>query len=210
MTKLSKIATAVALSVMAAGAATANTVNGSLWIVAEAIAQNATIANALTQGAPDVTFSVNTPITFNSNSGYTIGDFLASGGAAVLTGSSAVLSTLMDTGGNGTLMYFTGQVTVANGQLFNVTHDDGFELEIGGASNFFYSNPGPTAPVNTPVTYDGASGTFGFRMSYGECCGAPAVFNIDLPFTNVPEPGSLALVGGALTALGWSRRRRSV
>lgn len=200
---------AAVTALAASMSAHANVVTGSLWIVPEATAQNATIANALAQGAPDVTFTApSNPLSFSSAGGYTIGDFLASGSATVLTGSAATLGTLMDTNGNGTLMYFTGQVTVTNGQTFTAGHDDGLEFAIGGID--VINQPGPTGFVNTTETYTGPSGTFAFQLAYGECCGPPAGLNIGLPLTsNVPEPATPALVGLAMLGVGLSRRRRA-
>src|SRR5580692_11425782 len=63
----------------------AATVTGSIWENDPTGAGNATPANVpLT--TPNVTFSVNSPINFASGNLYTIGEFLSSGGATVLTG----------------------------------------------------------------------------------------------------------------------------
>jgi hypothetical protein len=106
----------------------------------------------------------------------------------------------MDDGVVGTILEFTGFVTVTTGQMFTVTHDDGLTLIIGGLDLGF--NPGPTAPVTSIATYTGPSGTFAFQLVYAECCGGPAVLQIDLPFSNVaPEPATLAL-------RAWSRGSR--
>ncbi|MCB1941884.1 MAG: PEP-CTERM sorting domain-containing protein, partial [Candidatus Accumulibacter sp.] len=72
---------------------------------------------------------------------------------------------------------------------------------------------GPTAPVTSTETYTGPSGTLGFELVYAECCLGAAVLQVDLPFSNLPndmpEAGSLALIGMALAGIGWSSRRRA-
>ena len=100
-------------------------------------------------------------------------------------------------------------MTVTTGQTFTVTHDDGLTLIIGGVDLGF--NPGPTAPVTTTATYTGPSGNLPFQLIYGECCGGPAVLQVDLPFSNttVPEPGSIVLLGTVLLAGIGALRRKS-
>jgi hypothetical protein len=118
----------------------------------------------------------------------------------------------MDNGNQGTLVEFTGFVTVTNGQTFTVTHDDGLTLIIGGLDLGF--NPGPTAPTISTQTYTGPSGNLPFQLVYGECCGGPAVLQVDLPFSNtpaVPEPSTAFLLATGLAGLlgnGYRRLRR--
>jgi hypothetical protein len=143
------------------------------------------------QVSPDVTFSVPSPnpactgetfggdtLCFNSNAadnGYTLGGFLATGGATVLSGSAAALAHDL----NNTVFEFTGSVAVTNNESFQAGHDDGLQLQIG---NILVINaPGPTAFSSTTATYTGSSGTFPFDLVYGECCGPPAVLGISLP-----------------------------
>ena len=179
---------------------------GSAYFVSEAQSQNAVIG--FPHGAPNATFSSpNGPINFTSGAGYTLSQFLLSNpGTIILTGSAGDLGTLLDTGGVGTMLEFTGQVSVVNGQTFTVTHDDGLQLQIG--SLLVVDEPGPTAPVTTTVTYTGPTGTFGFDLVYGECCGPPAELQTSLPLQAVPEPESYAMLLAGLGLMGFLARRR--
>ena len=204
------IAIFVAVAGLIAGTsiAQANVINGNLWAVSEAVAGSAIPAN-VPGVAPDVTFEVNSPFDF-SGTGASVGTWLASSSAFNINdyGNPAALTRLMDNGSQGTLVEFTGFVTVTNGQDFTVTHDDGLTLIIGGLDLGF--NSGPTAPITSIATYTGPSGNFPFQLVYTECCGGPAVLQVDLPFSNipVPEPATLAIFAFGLAGLGLARRRK--
>ncbi len=185
---------------------TVNIATGSLWHVPEAVSLNAIPAN-VPGTTPDVIFQVNSPMNFFGTS-TTVGTWLQNGYAFNITENTpGTLGSLMDDGVYGTLLEFTGFVTVTNGQQFTVTHDDGLTLIIGGLDLGFYS--GPTAPTTSTTTYTGPSGNFAFQLVYGECCGGPAVLQIDLPFTSaVPEPETYAMFMAGLGLMGFMARRR--
>jgi hypothetical protein len=71
----------------------ANTVLGSIWENDPTGAGNATIANIPVTPA-NVTFSVVSPFNFASGGAYTIGEFLTSAGASVITGAGELGNTL--------------------------------------------------------------------------------------------------------------------
>jgi hypothetical protein len=188
--------------------AQANIITGDLWHVPEPVSQNAVPAN-VPVGASDGVFDVNSPFNF-SGTVATVGTWLGSSGAFnIVENTPGTLASLMDNGTQGTLVKFAGFVTVSNGQTFTVTHDDGLSLIIGGTDLGF--SPGPTAPTTSTATYTGPSGTFPFQLTYAECCGGPAVLQLDLPLSNttgVPEGGAtMVMLGmGLVGLLGFSKR----
>ena len=155
-----KVWAALAVASLAATATQAASITGSLWVNQVSASQSATIKNIPTT-TPDVTFSVNSPLNFNSYvGGYTVGGFLQSGGATILTGSDLSGHSL-----DNTFIAFMGQVTVANGETFTVTHDDGLQLKIG--ESLLINEPGPFAPTTDTWTYTGNPGTYPFVLTYG-------------------------------------------
>jgi hypothetical protein len=183
-------------------------------VIGSVYLNNSASGNAVigfSHGTPDVTFSVPSPnnpactgdfagdtLCFNSAAaanGYTLGGFLATGGATILSMNNPnALNASLDPDGTdatGTVFEFTGTVTVTNGQSFQAGHDDGLSLQIG--SNLVISAPGRTAFTTTAVTYNGPSGTFPFDLVYGETGGPPAVLGVSLPLVSIamgctPDP----------------------
>ena len=205
MFSLKQIGVAAVVALAATSASAVNVASGKLWHVPEAVTFNAIPANV--PGTPaDVTFDVNAPFNFSGTS-VSVGTWLGSSGAFNIAENTAgTLGSFMDNGVVGTFVQFTGVVTVTNGMTFTVTHDDGLTLIIGGIDLGF--NPGPTAPITNTVTYTGPSGTFAFELDYAECCGGPAVLQVELPLQAIPEPSTYALMGLGLTGIGLALRGR--
>ncbi|HRX36394.1 MAG TPA: hypothetical protein P5337_08345 [Aestuariivirga sp.] len=207
-----KLVLGAIMFVASATLAHANTITGQLWHVPEATTLNAVPGN-VPGTTPDVVFDVLSPMNFNATNA-TVGDWLASGSAFnIVENTAGTLASLMDNSTIGTILNFTGFVSVVTGQQFTVTHDDGLSLIIGGIDLNF--NPGPTAPTQSVATYTGPSGNFAFQLVYAECCGGPAVLQIDLPFSNappVPVPMAMPLLlsgFGMLGFFGWRRRKEA-
>ena len=201
-------AAALFLGLLSAAAQAVPIVSGSVWLVAPGAASDATPANIPATPA-DVTFRApSDPLSFDSRGNpatdYNLENFLLTGGAFNIVEHTP--GALMNTTNNH-LYEFVGQVTVTNGHQFNVLHDDGLTLIIGGL--LVVDVPGPTSPTTTLATYTGPTGTFDFQLVYGECCGPPAALIVDLPLITVPEPGTVLLLAIGLIGLGLARRRRT-
>jgi hypothetical protein len=191
------------------GAAHGNLVFGNLWEIGGPDQgggiQYATLTNIPTR-SPDITFSVTSPLTFDSRNaanGYTIGGWLGTGGATILTGAADSTNSI-----NNIFIEITGLVSVTNGEQFTVTHDDGMTLVIGGVT--VIDAPGPTSPNQTIGTYTGITGDEPFTLVYSEVDGAPAVLQLNLPL-QVPEPTTTRIAGAALLLVFGAhalRRRR--
>ncbi len=199
---------ATAVLALGLGQASANVVAGTVYFVTDPQAANATPAQIAALPASDLgaTFDApSTPLSFASGGLYTLGEFLASGGAfnISLFNGHALSNSVGDT-----LFDFQGSVSVTTGDTFVAGHDDGLTLTIGGLT--VISEPGPTSFTTTTRTYTGPSGTFPFDLVYGECCGAPAVLDVTLPLVTpgIPEPATLVLLGVGLMGVGALRRRR--
>jgi hypothetical protein len=152
-------------------------INGQLWENEPSASQNVIFENIPTRPA-DVVFTVpDGALDFDSDrTSYTIGGFLASGGATIVSGASHACDSL-----DSIVVLFTGHVSVTDGNTISVDHDDGFTLQIG--SDYVVSAPGPESTGTTTATYSGPSGNFPFKLFYGECCSPPAILGVNLPLT---------------------------
>jgi hypothetical protein len=99
----------------------------------------------------------------------------------------------------GQILEISGTENFVSGTTYSITHDDGIVVTLDGS--VIISSMVPTAsPITNTFT---ASGTHNIVIEYAECCGNPAILTSNLPANStVPEPGSLALVFGALLTGG--------
>ena len=169
---------------------------------------------------PSAQFTATT-INFNSNStGYTVGQFLNS---PTFTNPQNGFDPTVSA--ENIEVQLVGTISLAAGaNTFTVEHDDGFSLSINsGASTIdgstgdvnVFSDAGPSTAILTNFMVDaGAAGNYTFTVDYAECCGAPAVLELNLltgTAASAPEPGSVILLTTAaalLLVIPMLRRRR--
>jgi hypothetical protein len=151
-------------------------ITGTVWQGQGTAAANATIANAPgtctgTGGDTNCAKFAVPAFTFDSAvGGYTTGGFL---GNPAFTGAQGTFAS------GGTLannyFLFTGNVYLNKGaNPGSISHDDGYELSIAGAS-FDKSNPLTGTGTDSFIVTAPSAGIYSFTLSYGECCSAPGV-----------------------------------
>jgi len=177
---------------------------GWFWETSDAAARNAAPSNPVYATPFTDTFTLpGLPISLNptdSSSIYTIGSFLASGGATY-TGSHGA-DPLDDT-----LFEITGTINVSNGETFTTFHDDGITIVIGGVT--VLSNPGPNSLTENTAVWTGGNGPEPIAIYYGECCGPPASLQVMATASTIPEAPTSAMMLVGFAGLGFAGYRTS-
>lgn len=137
-----------------------------------------------------------------------INAFFASAGG---TTSIVLPATTMSTGGfkNETLIKFT--FTTVGTISGSITHDDGISLFKAGDTTTNLLLPGASAPTSAVATFFAGLAQGTYDLYYTEANGAAAELNFNVTNGNatvIPEPVSMALLGGGLLGLGLVRRMR--
>ena len=196
-----KLSNSISLTLALLGAAAtvnAAAVNGILWSVPAATADNVpTLGNTPGPGATEWgTFNASA-LDFSGDAygNYNLGGFLNSFGAAsnivYMNGASATSSL------TNVLFEFTGTALFTNGAKFTVLHDDGVNLYVNGT--LVLGVPIPTSPTTTPYSYNGPTGNYNFDFIYANGPAYEADFQTTLVTASTitsatPEPSTLALL----------------
>ncbi len=206
--KLKKIAlTFGALALLASTAFAGSTVTGQGYFVSNAEAGNIP-EDFGTLPAANFTFNVGYTMNFTAGGNhYSNNDFMNSGGASNIMDISgrSLNDAMSDNSTYGTIYQFTGTAYFVNGQSYSISHDDGVIAYVGSTKEI--DSPLDQSEHTSCFTWLGATGNQSFDFLYGECCGAPAVFQTTLA-APTPEPGSMLLFGtGLLSLAGFARRK---
>jgi hypothetical protein len=189
-------------------------IQGAMWSVPAATADNVpTLGNVPGAGATELGTFTASQVKFSGDSNYSLGGFLNSFSSAsdiVYMNGATATSSLTNV-----LFEFMGSASFTNGQMFNVLHDDGVNLYVNGI--LVLGQPNTTAPITTPFTYTGPTGTFDFDFIYANGPPTQADFQTTLVTSgsitsnpsSTPEPSAgLLLCAGFILLTPIMVRRR--
>ncbi|GAC1356831.1 MAG: hypothetical protein NVSMB3_03280 [Acidobacteriaceae bacterium] len=195
------ITSCFAAALLCVGIAHADTVTGSVYTTTPFPAPLSPLETP--PGTLLGTFTTNNITLFSpGGASYTVGGFLASGGATVTGLSSAVASMTL----NNKELKFVGTTFLQGGVVYSVTHDDGAFLYLNGVQVLGAGSGNPTDP-KTDTFSVATTGAYSFDLLYAEVNNSPATLNFTGPLAT-PEPSSFVLLGSGLIAAAGAVRRR--